>query len=200
MFIVQGGLHNFTLFDNNAGHIQLLVTLFFQSLFIPWFVGIEKLSVLVEIATGERIPKFMIFMIRLIVPLFSVLMLVFAIINEVDTADRTCTDPENSSCSHYSAGMLWASRLIWLGPIIVGAILCFFPLAKQKTFDQLVSEQYGITFSDKELTFLEKLTCNYREYTTHNQAALDSNSFTGVNNKGDPGFCSCIRKPKAEAE
>lgn len=44
MFVVEGGLYNFDLFDANAGHIQLLVILFIQTLFIPWIVGMNKMS------------------------------------------------------------------------------------------------------------------------------------------------------------
>merc|ERR1712137_1365751 len=123
MFIVEGGVWNFDLFDSNAGFIQLLFVLICQSVFIPWMVGIEKLSTLIEIATGDKIPKFYIFVIRVIVPIFAVLMFILGVINETDTEKRLCqvdtSTPElaesTKGCMNWSSGHLWGARLIWLG-------------------------------------------------------------------------------------
>jgi SNF family Na+-dependent transporter len=52
MFVVEGGFHNFDLFDANAGHIQLLLVLVLQSILLPWIFGMHKLSTLIYLRTG----------------------------------------------------------------------------------------------------------------------------------------------------
>lgn len=127
MFIVEGGLYNFDLFDANAGHIQLLFCLLAQTFFLPWVVGLHKLSTLIELHTGETIPTFFVLIIRIFVPIFATFIFIVAFVNEWDTESR--------EAKQWTSGHIWGARMIWIIPMVAVAITAFFPLKDQPDFD-----------------------------------------------------------------
>jgi hypothetical protein len=174
MFVVEGGLWNFDLFDANAGHIQLLVVLFLQTIFIPWVVGMHKMSQIMYFRNGEYVPIFYILVIRIFVPIFSIIITIIAIVNEFG-------DTDGRKAKGWNQGHIWGARLIWLLPLIIMVILMFVPLKGIKTFDELVAEQYGIKLDDSNLTQLQRIYAQKCEFTVIDQAV-----YNRLKHKGEP--------------
>lgn len=152
MFVVEGGIHNFDLFDANAGHIQLLICLVLQTLFLPWIIGIHKISQMIYFRTGQYIPIFYVLVIRIFVPIFAIIITIIAIINEfADTEKRL--KPVEEEGMNYNQGYLWGGRLIWLLPLVIMVVLMFVPVKNQETWDDLLTKQYGIRFDDSRMSF-----------------------------------------------
>lgn len=166
MFVMQGGLYNFDLFDRNAGHIHLLVCLFLQAYFIPWHFGMHKISQLMYFRTGQYVPIPYVLIIKIFVMIFSIIIFFIAFINEWDDTSRLNDDK-------WTQGHIWGGRLIWILPLIAGAVLAFFPLKDQEHIDELVLKQYGIRFDDSKMTFLQKVYGNKCEYIVTDQAVFD---------------------------
>lgn len=82
MFVSDGGLWNFNYFDDYCSSVALLALLFAQTIFIPFVFGIDRLSVLVYVRTGEYIPKAYVFVLKTFVPIFGFIMLHFSYVNE----------------------------------------------------------------------------------------------------------------------
>lgn len=143
MFVMEGGIYNFNGFDDYCSSTQLLVCLFAQCLFVPYFFGIHKLSELIFIRTGQRIPKFFILVIRTFVPLFGFIMLHFSYTGEFST-DKYIAKTTGSA--KWTAGHLWGFRLLIIIPLIMWVVAMFFPLKECKSLDEYVEEQYGIRF------------------------------------------------------
>ena len=113
----------------------------------------HKLSTLIYLRTGQYVPIFYVLVIRIFVPIFSVIILVIAIINEfADTTRR-----EASNLTH---GHIWGGRLIWILPLVAMVILMFVPLKGQKSFDELVAKQCGIRFDNSKMTICQKMYKN----------------------------------------
>lgn len=153
MFVNEGGFWNFDLFDQNAGHIQLLVVLFLQTLFLPWIVGMHKMSTLVYMRTGSYVPYFYVVVIRIFVPIFAAIILVIAIINEfADTSGR--------EASGWNQGHIRGARMIWILPLVGMIVAMFFPLKGQESFNELLAKQYGIQFDDSKMKWWQKIFSN----------------------------------------
>ena len=70
IFCLEGGLYVFGLFDGYSGSIQLLTAFLMELILLPWVFGMGKLSTLMELRTGETIPKFVTIMIKFFIPAF----------------------------------------------------------------------------------------------------------------------------------
>jgi len=143
MFVMEGGIYNFNGFDDYCSSTQLLVCLFAQTLFIPFFFGTHKMSELIFIRTGQRIPKFFVLVIRTFVPLFGFIMLHFSYTGEF-SSDKYNAVTKGSA--KWTAGHLWGFRMLIIIPMIMFVVAMFFPLEDCKSIDVLVEEQYGIKF------------------------------------------------------
>lgn len=159
MFVVEGGLYNFGLFDDNAGNIQLLFVLLAQTLFLPWVVGMDKLSTLIYLHTGEYVPTFFVLVIRIFCPIFATIIFIISVVNEWDIEGRLE--------KKWTQGHIWGARMIWIIPLLSILITAFMPLKNQKSFDELVFEQFGLRFKN-ETTFVQKLYMNRCEYEVEN--------------------------------
>ena len=119
MFVNEGGLYTFDLFDQYAGGIQLFFCVLCELAFIPWIFGIDKLSILMKERTGEEIPKFVKFFIKYIIPIFIFFLFIMSWINEF-SADTTAGRVKNG----WTSGITWLGRLITFVPLI-GMIIGF---------------------------------------------------------------------------
>lgn len=57
LFTCQGGIYIFELFDHYAIGINLIIFLLMQTIIIGWMYGYQKLAVIAEEQTGEKLPK-----------------------------------------------------------------------------------------------------------------------------------------------
>jgi SNF family Na+-dependent transporter len=137
--------------------IWSLLVLFLQSLFLPWVVGMHKLSQLIYFRTGEYVPVFYVLVIRIFVPIFSFIILIIAIVNEFDTDGRYAMG--------WNAGHIWGARIWWMAPLVILVVLAFVPLKNLEVFDDLLQKQYGIKFDDSQMTLPQKLYSNKCAYT-----------------------------------
>lgn len=174
MFCVEGGYWNFDLFDQNAGHIQLLVVLFLQTIFVPWVVGMHKMSTLIYLRTGQYVPIFYVLVIRIFCPIFSIIILIIAIVNEF-------SDTSGREASGWNQGIIWGARLIWIAPLVAMFVLMGFPLKGQDSFDELVLKQYGLRFDDSKMSFIQKVYSQRCDYIVVDQALFNSVEFKPAN-------------------
>ena len=107
--------------------------------FIPWIFGLEKLSVLMKIRTGEEMPKFVVFFIKYFIPVFIFIIFVISWINEFSTN-------EGRVKNGWTPGVTWLGRLIWIVPLLIIAVGWFKRIKTEEIYD-LIEKQYGIRFN-----------------------------------------------------
>jgi len=172
MFCMEGGIYNFNGFDDYCSSTQLLVCLFAQTLFIPYIFGIHKMSELIYIRTGQRIPKFFVLVIRTFVPLFGFIMLHFSYTGEFSLEKYTKV---TTGSAKWTAGHLWGFRMLIIIPAIMFVVAMFFPLKECKSIDEMVEEQYGITFDAEpaDLPMWKYIFKNDAAYTEVNSQLIE---------------------------
>lgn len=70
IFCLQGGVYVFDMFDGYAGSIQLLTCFLMELALVPWIFGMGRLNTLMELRTGETIPKWVVILIKFFIPVF----------------------------------------------------------------------------------------------------------------------------------
>lgn len=196
MFCMQGGFYNFDLFDLNCAHVQLLLCLLAQSIFIPWVFGMHKFSQLVKFRTGQSVPKFYVFVVRVFCPVFSFIMLHLNYTSEFDEksmlsrvkamisidpeAKKMMTqdeiDAEIASQTSRAYGLIWGGRMLFILPLVFLVIGICYPLKGMKGIHQLIEEQYGIKFTDDEsskLKWYQWLIYNLASFEIVNKSKYD---------------------------
>jgi SNF family Na+-dependent transporter len=122
MFCIEGGLYVFDLFDGYSGNIQLLFCLMCELVFIGFLFGLDELEVLMKLRTGEKMPKFVKFFFKIIIPIFIFIIYVLGWVYEFQyKASR--------DANSWNAGILWAGRLLWIVPMLL------IPLGMWKQYD-----------------------------------------------------------------
>lgn len=141
MFCMEGGIHSFNWYDDYCSSVQLLVCLFAQCIFIPYIFGIHRLSELIFFRTGSRVPKFYVLVIRTFVPLFGFIMLHFGYTGEfsTDKYEAAIAQPMND-------GIFWGLRMLIIIPGLMFVWGMFFPIKDCVDINELVRQQYGITW------------------------------------------------------
>lgn len=94
----------------------------------------HKFSEIVFWRTGERVPKFYVFVVRVFCPVFAFLMLHLNYTGEFDSASVA----KRVAASNY--GYLWGGRLLWLVPLLILLWSIFFPLKGVKNIHDLILE------------------------------------------------------------
>merc|ERR1711935_462959 len=121
--------------------IQLLFVLFLQTLLLPWIFGMHKLGTLIYLATDQKVPMFLVLVIRIFVPIFSFIILIISIINEFSDTTKRIEKGWNQ-------GHIWGARIIWLTPLVFFVILMFVKVEGQEDIYDLIRNQFGIEFED----------------------------------------------------
>jgi SNF family Na+-dependent transporter len=144
MFVNEGGLYTFLMFDDYSGGIQLLACVLCELAFIPWIFGMDKLSILMEARTGEKMPAFVKIFIKFVIPVFIFAVFILAWISEF-SADSA----ESRAEKGWTVGITWLGRMIWFLPLLFMIAGFFFPQAASGSPDvyDLIEEQYGIRFN-----------------------------------------------------
>lgn len=86
MFVTRSGFYTFSMFDELSCGVSLLFCLLMELIFIGYLFGIDKLDVLLERRTGERIPKAVKYICMGFIPVFTSLMIILNLINEFSAA------------------------------------------------------------------------------------------------------------------
>jgi len=149
MFCIQGGLYVFNLFDGYSGNIQLLFCLMCELVFIGFLFGLDNLETLMFLRTKERMPKFVKFFFKIIIPIFIFIVYVIGWIAEFQYVPGRVD-------ARWTLGITWAGRLLWIVPMLL------IPLGMLSKFNypcedihDLIELQYGVRLdklsaSDKE--------------------------------------------------
>jgi SNF family Na+-dependent transporter len=106
IFCLDSGYYYFAMFDTYACGISLFVVLIAECVFLGWFLGVDKLSKLMNLRTGETIPTYVQVCFKYVIPAFISAMLLFSVIAEFST-DRDLPFV-----------LLWAFRLLFIIPIV----------------------------------------------------------------------------------
>jgi len=139
MFIVNGGLYNFDLFDQYSGSIQLLFCVLVELYLIPWHFGLDKLSRLMEERTGEKLPKWTYFFIKFLIPAFIFLLFVLTWIAEFSQND-------GREAAGWTAGHAWGGRMIMFIPLLIVALGAWKQCECTSIYDA-IKDQYGLEFN-----------------------------------------------------
>lgn len=144
MFCSEGGIYNFDMWDDNCTHIQLLFVFVAEVILIPWVWGVDRLSELIFLRTGDRIPRFYIFILKIFCPFFACLMLHFGYVIEWASTEQRTEEWK------YSEGMIWGARMLWFLPMCAFIISIFFPLKEIRPIEDHIMDQFGIVFENEE--------------------------------------------------
>jgi len=140
-FTNRAGFYTFGLFDTFACGVSLLYCLLMELIFFGWLFGIDKLSVLLERRTGESIPVFVRWVVKLFIPLFTIAMIIINLVGEFSN--------EKSINRNWPWWITTLGRMLFLVPIGCG-FMGIIPALRYKGIKDiyvLIEEQYGIRFN-----------------------------------------------------
>ena len=127
------------MFDQYSGSIQLLFCVLVELWLIPWYFGLDKLSTLMEIRTGEKIPKWTYPFIKFIIPAFIFVLFILTWIAEFSNND-------GRNAAGWTAGHAWGGRMIMFIPLLLVALGAWKQVKCDNIYDA-IKEQYGIEFN-----------------------------------------------------
>jgi len=123
-FTNRAGFYTFGMFDGYACGVSLLYCLLMELIFFGWLFGIDKLSVLLEIRTGESIPVFVRWVVKVFIPIFTIIMIIINLIGEFSEAtanSRGQLTAAGKPNSGYRPGFItFLGRLLFIIPILCG--------------------------------------------------------------------------------
>jgi len=140
-FTNRAGFYTFGLFDGYACGVSLLYCLLMELIFFGWLFGIDKLDVLLQKRTGENIPVFVRWVIKIFIPIFTIIMIIINLIGEFS---------EKKSIERGWPGWITGlGRLLFVIPILCGfmGIIPAFRYKKTINIYDLIEKQYGIRFN-----------------------------------------------------
>ena len=153
MFVTDAGYWVFGMFDAYACGVSLYFCLIMECIVIGWVFGIEKLSIIAERTTGEKIPMFTMMLVKFFIPLFTTINIILYFIGEFSEA--------KAKARNWPTGLTWLGRLLWIIPILCAFLGFLGEKGQIKCADvyDLVEKQHGIRFNNSKIgdhTFEEK--------------------------------------------
>ena len=136
IFCIQGGQWVFGLFDSYSGSIQLLTCFLMELILLPWVFGMGRLSTLMELRTGEKIPKFVVYMIKFFIPTFIFAIYIISWVTEFQYK-------ESREEQGWTVGITWGARMIMFVPMLLIPI-GYFKRIDCTPIDDIIAQQYGI--------------------------------------------------------
>lgn len=118
-FTNRAGFYTFGLFDTYACGVSLLFCLLMELVFFGWLFGIDKLDVLMQKRTGESIPVFVRWVIKIFIPVFTLIMIVINLIGEFSSAKAEARAKVGTS-SYQPGWITTLGRLLFIIPILCG--------------------------------------------------------------------------------
>lgn len=151
-FVTRGGFYNFILFDNYSVAIGLLFCLMFECIFFVYYLGIDRLEILMYERTGETVWKPVKWLARYFVPVFTLLMIIFGIYSEIKTmaTEQIPKSEGGGGKTPGEAAIEYVGRMIYVVPVLAIPAAYFVKdkINSPDVFD-LIEEQYGIRFHNK---------------------------------------------------
>lgn len=142
MFVTDAGYYVFNMFDGYACGVSLYFCLIMECIVIAWIFGIEKLSIIAERTTGEKIPMFTMLLVKFFIPLFTFINIVLYFIGEFSA--------EKAKSRGWSVGITWLGRMLWIVPISLAFIGTCKQIPMASIYD-LVETQHGIRFNNTKI-------------------------------------------------
>lgn len=143
MFVTDSGYYVFNLFDSYSCGVSLYFTLFMECLIIGWIFGIEKLSIIAEKTTGEKIPKVVMILVKFVIPILTIIVIIIYFIGEF--SEKTAI------ARNWGGPITWLGRLLWIVPIGLGFIGICRPDVGMASVWDLVEKQHGIRFKNEKI-------------------------------------------------
>jgi hypothetical protein len=150
MFVTDAGYYVFNMFDGYACGVSLYFCLIMECIVIGWIFGIEKLSIIADRTTGERIPMVTMILVKFFIPAFTFVNIVMYFMGEFSA--------KKAEGRGWSVGITWLGRLLWIVPISLAFIGACYQIPMANIYD-LVEAQHGIRFNNSKIgdhTFEEK--------------------------------------------
>jgi len=85
MFVTESGYYVFIMFDGYACGVSLYFCLIMECVVIGWIFGVEKLSIIAEKETKEKIPKAVHYLLKFFIPAFTTINIILYFIGEFST-------------------------------------------------------------------------------------------------------------------
>lgn len=114
MFVTDSGYYVFNMFDAYACGVSLYFCLIMECIVIGWIFGIEKLSIIAEKCTQEKIPMFTMLLVKFLIPFLTSINIILYFIGEFSAA--------KAEARKWPVGITWLGRLLWIVPIILAFI------------------------------------------------------------------------------
>lgn len=140
-FCNRAGFYTFGLFDTFSCGVSVLFCLLMELIFFGWFFGLDKFDVLLKRRTGESIPVFIKWIVKIFIPIFTSAMIIINLIGEFSE--------ETSLKRNWPWWVTTLGRLLFIVPICSAFIGVIPAFRYKKTIDvyDLIEEQYGIRFN-----------------------------------------------------
>lgn len=141
-FTNEAGFYTFGLFDTYACGVSLLFCLLMELIFFGWLFGIDKLDVLLYRRTGEHIPVFVRWIVKVFIPIFTIAMIIINLIGEFSAA--------KAEARNWEWWVTTLGRLLFIIPILLGfmGLVPAFQYKATRNIYDLIEEQYGIRFNN----------------------------------------------------
>jgi len=125
------------MFDELSCGVSLLFCLLMELIFIGYMFGIDKLDILLEMQTGERIPKIVKWICMTFIPVFTSLMIVLNLIGEFSA--------EKAAARNWDWWVTTLGRMLFIIPMCIGLFLgSIKKYPAQVSIYVLIEKQYGI--------------------------------------------------------
>lgn len=143
IFVLESGLYTFDLFDSYAANIALLTCLLCELALIPWVFGMDNLSILLKERTGEVMPKFVIFFVKFIIPIYITAIYILSWVKEFQK------DSQPAEKMKWPYGFFWLGRVLFIVPMLT-IVFGYFKRIETPDIYDLVEAQFGMRLDNKK--------------------------------------------------
>jgi SNF family Na+-dependent transporter len=109
MFVTESGYYVFIMFDGYACGVSLYFCLIMECIVIGWIFGIEKLNIIAQKVTGEKIPMVVMLLVKFFIPIFTSINIILYFIGEFSA--------KKAASRGWPTGLTWLGRMLWIVPI-----------------------------------------------------------------------------------
>ena len=142
MFVTESGYYVFIMFDGYACGVSLYFCLIMECIVIGWIFGIEKLNIIAQRVTGEKIPMVVMLLNKFFIPVFTSINIILYFIGEFSA--------KKAASRGWPVGLTWLGRMLWIVPIGL-AFLGFCWKPKMDNVYDLIEKQHGLRFNNTKI-------------------------------------------------
>ena len=83
LFVTEGGIHIFELFDHYAAGLNFFVFMLMQTFVFSWVFGFDRLDAMARRYTGAGLPRYYRFSARYLCPILLIVILIISFVSEL---------------------------------------------------------------------------------------------------------------------